>query len=173
MHSNHDVADTLAQTCDCLYSGYRQCCQLVSMCDLAIAQREAKFCAPGVNIGTFCTTPLAGIGRNIHRKHAMELALTGDMFSAEDAMRFGLINRVVSADQLEQETEQLAQKIASKSAIGIRSGKLAFYRQIELPIEEAFRQAGKDMLQAMLSEECDEGMRAFMEKRNPKWWGLE
>ncbi|MGY0217315.1 enoyl-CoA hydratase [Endozoicomonadaceae bacterium StTr2] len=148
-------------------------CQLVAMCDLAITSKEAKFCAPGVNIGTFCTTPLVGIGRNIHRKHAMELALTGDMFSAEDAMRFGLVNRVVSAEMLEQETEQLAQKIASKSAIGIRSGKQAFYRQIEQPMEEAFRQAGKDMLQAMLSEECNEGINAFMEKRNPKWWGLE
>ena len=96
-------------------------CQLVSMCDLAITQANAKFCAPGVNIGTFCTTPLVGIGRNMHRKHAMEIALTGDMFSAEDAMRFGLVNKVVSIDDLTKETDSLANKIAKKSAVGIHS----------------------------------------------------
>jgi len=147
-------------------------CQLVSMCDLAIAQDHAKFCAPGVNIGTFCTTPLVGIGRTMHRKHAMELALTGDMFSAEDAVRFGLINKAVEQEVLIDETKKLANKIAQKSAVGIHSGKLAFYQQIEQPIETAYESAGQAMLQAMLSEECEEGVSAFFEKRSPKWQGL-
>ncbi len=144
-------------------------CQLVSACDMAIASDEARFCTPGVNIGTFCTTPLVGIGRNIHRKHAMELALTGDLFSADDAIRFGLINRAVGADQLRAETEQLAAKIASKSAQGIRSGKEAFYRQIDMPLEEAFKFANEAMLDGMLSEDAREGTNAFLEKRAPQW----
>ncbi|OUS24698.1 enoyl-CoA hydratase [Thalassotalea sp. 42_200_T64] len=147
-------------------------CQLVSMCDLAIASDGAKFCTPGVNIGTFCSTPLVGIGRNIHRKHAMELALTGDLFSAEDAVRFGLINRAVSPDFLLAETEKLAQKIAGKSAIGIRAGKEAFYQQLEMPMESAFAHAGASMLDAMLSDECEEGVCAFFGKREPQWTDL-
>lgn len=144
-------------------------CQLVSMCDLAIASNDAKFCTPGVNIGTFCSTPLVGIGRNMHRKHAMELALTGDLFSAADATRFGLINRAVATASLVEETEKLAQKIASKSAIGIRTGKQAFYQQLEMPIEHAFIHAGVSMVNAMLSDECEEGVGAFFEKREPHW----
>lgn len=147
-------------------------CQLVSMCDLAIAQDQAKFCAPGVNIGTFCTTPLVGIGRNMHRKHAMEIALTGDMFCAEDAMRFGLVNKVVEKEYLHDETEKLANKIAQKSAVGIHSGKLAFYQQIDESIEEAYTSASKAMLHAMLSDECEEGVSAFFDKRAPQWQGL-
>jgi enoyl-CoA hydratase/carnithine racemase len=144
-------------------------CQLVSACDLAVASDRAKFCTPGVNIGGFCTTPLVCIGRNMHRKHAMELALTGDMVSAEDACRFGLVNRVVPADQLEKTTRELAEKIASRSAAGIRAGKAAFYRQIEMPLEEAFRYANEEMLKAMTSEESLEGISAFFEKRSPRW----
>lgn len=147
-------------------------CQLVSMCDLALTQDQAKFCAPGVNIGTFCTTPLVGIGRNMHRKHAMEIALTGDMFSAEDAMRFGLVNKVVKIADLKNETEKLANKIAQKSAVGIHSGKLAFYQQIEEPIENAYISASHAMLHAMLSDECEEGVSAFFDKRAPQWQGL-
>lgn len=147
-------------------------CQLVSMCDLAITQEQAKFCAPGVNIGTFCTTPLVGIGRNMHRKHAMEIALTGDMFCAQDAMRFGLVNKVVNSEYLIDETESLANKIAQKSAVGIHSGKLAFYQQIEESIEDAYVSASHAMLQAMLSDECEEGVSAFFEKRAPQWQGL-
>lgn len=147
-------------------------CQLVSMCDLALTQEQAKFCAPGVNIGTFCTTPLVGIGRNMHRKHAMEIALTGDMFSAEDAMRFGLVNKVVKIEYLIDETEKLANKIAQKSAVGIHSGKLAFYQQIDESIENAYVSASNAMLQAMLSDECEEGVTAFFDKRAPQWQGL-
>ncbi|KGJ87561.1 enoyl-CoA hydratase [Colwellia psychrerythraea] len=147
-------------------------CQLVSMCDLAVTQEQAKFCAPGVNIGTFCTTPLVGIGRNMHRKHAMEIALTGDMFSAEDALRFGLVNKVVTIEDLKDETEKLANKIAQKSAVGIHSGKLAFYQQIEETLESAYISASHAMLHAMLSDECEEGVSAFFDKRAPQWQGL-
>ncbi|MEP5766093.1 MAG: enoyl-CoA hydratase [Halieaceae bacterium] len=144
-------------------------CQLVSACDLAIASEDAEFCTPGVNIGAFCTTPLVGVGRNIHRKHAMELALTGDLFSAEDALRFGLINRAVPVADLHLETEQLALKIASKSAQAIRDGKEAFYRQIDMPLEQAFEFASQAMLKAMLSGDAAEGSKAFFEKRSPQW----
>lgn len=144
-------------------------CQLVSACDLAIASEEARFCTPGVNIGGFCTTPLVGVGRNMHRKHAMELALTGDMFTAEDAYRFGLVNRVVPHDQLEEATAALAEKIASKSTQGIRAGKEAFYRQIDMPLEDAFRYANEEMLKAMTSQDSLEGVNAFFEKRTPHW----
>jgi len=144
-------------------------CQLVSACDLAVASDQARFCTPGVNIGGFCTTPLVGIGRNMHRKHAMELALTGEMFSAEEAWRFGLVNRVVPAERLEATTRELAEKIASKSARGIRAGKEAFYRQIEMPLEDAFSYANEEMLQAMTSPDSLEGISAFFEKRTPRW----
>ncbi len=144
-------------------------CQLVSACDLAIASDEAKFCTPGVNIGSFCTTPLVGIGRNIHRKHAMELALTGDLFSAEDAVRIGLINRALPAGELRGAVEELAQRIASKSAQGIRSGKEAFYRQIDMPVEEAFDYAREEMIKVLTCPDSAEGIRAFFEKRKPEW----
>jgi enoyl-CoA hydratase/carnithine racemase len=144
-------------------------CQLVSACDLAIAAEGVQFCTPGVNIGTFCTTPLVGIGRNIGRKHAMEMALTGDMFSTEDAVRFGLINRAVPADDLREATSELAEKIAGKSAQGIRSGKEAFYRQVDMPLEDAFRYANEEMLKGMMSPDAQEGTRAFFEKRSPAW----
>lgn len=144
-------------------------CQLVSACDMAIASDEAKFCTPGVSIGIFCTTPLVGIGRNIHRKHAMEMALTGDLVTADDAVRFGLVNRAVPAAELDDETRQLAEKIASKSAQGIRAGKEAFYRQVDMPIEDAFDYANESMLRAMMSPDAAEGTRAFLEKRAPEW----
>lgn len=146
--------------------------QLVSMCDLAIASEKAGFCTPGVNIGIFCTTPLVGIGRNIARKHAMEMALTGDVYSAEDALRFGLINRVVPANYLEAETDKLAQKIAAKSAIGIAGGKQAFYQQLDMPTKEALVFASRCMLDAMLSDECEEGLNAFFDKRSANWGEL-
>ena len=144
-------------------------CQLVSACDLAIAADGVQFCTPGVNIGSFCTTPLVGIGRNIHRKHAMEMALTGDMFSTEDAIRFGLINRAVPAESLREATFDIAEKIASKSAQGIRSGKEAFYRQVDMPLEDAFRYANEEMLRAMTTPDALEGTQAFFQKREPAW----
>ena len=144
-------------------------CQLVSACDLAVADEAASFCTPGVNIGLFCTTPLVGVGRNIHRKHAMEMALTGDMFSSADAVRFGLLNRAVPAAELRGATEALARQIATKSAQGIRSGKEAFYRQIDMPLEEAFKYANEAMLCGMTSADAEEGTSAFFERREPNW----
>ena len=145
-------------------------CQLVSACDLAIASEDVGFCTPGVNIGIFCTTPLVGIGRTIHRKHAMEMALTGDLVPAREAVRMGLINRAVPAAELQEATQALAEKIASRSAQGIRSGKEAFYRQVEMPLEEAFRYANEAMLCGMTSSgDAEEGTQAFLEKRKPQW----
>lgn len=145
-------------------------CQLVSVCDLALASRSAQFATPGVNVGFFCTTPLVGIGRNVSRKHAMEMALTGDMTSAERAEQFGLVNRVVDDDQARDETAKLARHISEKSAQGIRAGKERFYRQIDLPLEAAFDMASAAMLEAVTSGgDADEGPRAFLEKRPPKW----
>ena len=145
-------------------------CQLVSACDMAIADSEARFCTPGVNMGVFCTTPLVGIGRNLSRKHAMEMALTGDMFSADDAVQFGLINRHVGGNRLMDETGQLAEKIASRSAQAIRDGKAAFYKQIDMPLADAFTHANQVMRDAVLSGgDSDEGRRAFFEKRSPNW----
>jgi enoyl-CoA hydratase/carnithine racemase len=144
-------------------------CQLVSACDLAIASERAQFCAPGVNIGIFCTTPLVGIGRNLHRKHALELALTGDMFTADDALRFGLVNRAVPEVSLHAAVTELAGKIAAKSAQAIRAGKETFYRQIDMPVEAAFDYASEEMLKGLLSSDASEGTRAFLEKRAPVW----
>ena len=145
-------------------------CQLVSACDLAIADSAAHFCTPGVNVGAFCTTPLVGIGRNLSRKHAMEMALTGDMFSADEAVKFGLINRHVPGDMLRQETSALAHKIASRSAESIRGGKAAFYRQVEMPLAQAFDYANDVMLAGVTgSADAQEGRQAFIEKRTPVW----
>ena len=149
-------------------------CQLVSACDLAIATNESSFCTPGVNIGVFCTTPLVGIARNIHRKHAMEMALTGDAITAQKAERYGLINEVVNPEDLESETTALAEKIASRSAQTIAAGKAMFYQQIEVPIADAFALANKTMLNNIMSKagDADEGIGAFLEKRTPNWQGL-
>jgi enoyl-CoA hydratase/carnithine racemase len=135
-------------------------CQLVSACDLAIASEEA----------TFCTTPLVGIGRNLSRKHALEMALTGDQFDAATAERFGLINRSVPATELEQATQELAGKIASRSAESIARGKSAFYRQIEMPLDKAFELANQVMRDNLTADgDAQEGIGAFLEKRDPEW----
>jgi enoyl-CoA hydratase/carnithine racemase len=144
-------------------------CQLVSACDLALASDQAKFCTPGVNIGTFCTTPLVGIGRNIHRKHAMAMALTGDMIAAADAVRFGLVNEAVPAADLHTAVGQLAGRIASRSAQAIRAGKETFYRQVDMPLEQAFAFATEAMVKGLLSADAAEGTLAFLEKRHPQW----
>ena len=145
-------------------------CQLVSACDLAIASEDATFCTPGVNIGAFCTTPLVGIGRNLSRKHALEMALTGDQFDAATAERFGLINRSVPASELEQTTEELANKIASRSAESIARGKSAFYQQVEMPLDKAFELANQVMRDNLTADgDAQEGIGAFLEKRDPEW----
>jgi enoyl-CoA hydratase/carnithine racemase len=144
-------------------------CQLVASCDLAVASRTAKFATPGVNIGLFCSTPMVALSRNVPRKHAMEMLLTGEMISAEDAARIGLVNRVVAPGTEQDEALKLARKITAKSALTLKIGKEAFYRQIEMPLGEAYRYASEVMVENMLARDAQEGISAFIEKRDPTW----
>ena len=144
-------------------------CQLVASCDLAVASEAARFATPGVNIGLFCSTPMVPLSRNVSRKHAMEMLLTGEMVSAERAQEIGLVNRVVAASSLESETTQLATLIASKPRATLKIGKEAFYRQVEIPLSEAYDYASRVMTENMLHAESAEGICAFLEKREPKW----
>jgi len=144
-------------------------CQLVASCDLAVASRDAKFATPGVDIGLFCSTPMVAISRNVSRKHAMEMLLTGEMISAEHAARIGLINAVTEPGRERDEALKLAKTIAAKSALTIKLGKEAFYRQIEMPLHEAYSYAGEVMVENMLARDAEEGISAFIDKRQPKW----
>jgi enoyl-CoA hydratase/carnithine racemase len=144
-------------------------CQLVSMCDLAVAADHAKFAVSGVNLGLFCSTPGVGLSRNLLRKQAMEMLLTGDFISAPEALARGLINRVAPAADLASVTEALATKILSKPEAAIRLGKRLFYAQIEAGIEDAYRKAGQTMACNMMDTEALEGVLAFIEKRDPQW----
>ena len=144
-------------------------CQLVASCDLAVASVDAKFATPGVNIGLFCSTPMVALSRNVSRKHAMEMLLTGDMISANQAYHMGLLNRVVAHETLEAETMALAQQIAGKPRTTVKIGKEAFYRQLEMPLNDAYDYASKVMTENMLHAEANEGICAFVEKRDPKW----
>jgi enoyl-CoA hydratase/carnithine racemase len=144
-------------------------CQLVASCDLAVASTEARFATPGVNIGLFCSTPMVALSRNVGRKQAMEMLLTGEMVSADEAMRIGLVNRVVAPDALETETTELARLIASKPAHTVKIGKEAFYRQLEMPLAEAYGYASEVMTTNMLAAEAEEGIGAFIGKRPPNW----
>jgi enoyl-CoA hydratase/carnithine racemase len=144
-------------------------CQLVASCDLAVASVDAKFATPGVNIGLFCSTPMVALSRNLSRKHAMEMLLTGEMVSASQAYHFGLVNRVVAHETLAAETMALAQQIASKPRATVKIGKEAFYRQLEMPLAEAYDYASQVMTENMLAAEACEGIGAFVEKRDPKW----
>jgi enoyl-CoA hydratase/carnithine racemase len=144
-------------------------CQLVASCDLAIAAETARFCTPGVNIGLFCSTPMVALSRNISSKHAMEMLLTGDVFSAEDALHFGLVNRVVSPNALAAEVDAMAAKIASKSMVTVKTGKAAFYRQVDVPLEEAYAYTARVMTENLLQRDAEEGIAAFIGKREPLW----
>ncbi len=144
-------------------------CQLVASCDLAIATDRSKFCTPGVNIGLFCSTPMVALTRVVSRKHAMEMLLTGDLISAGDAMRFGLINRVVTHNELRTVTEELARKIASKSAAAIKIGKRAFDAQAEMPVAEAYAHMARIMAENLLANDAREGIEAFIQKRHAAW----
>jgi len=144
-------------------------CQLVASCDLAVASESAQFATPGVNIGLFCSTPMVALSRNVSRKHAMEMLLTGELISADDAERLGLVNRVVAPDVLVSETMELAELIASKPRATVKTGKEAFYRQLEMPLTEAYDYASRVMTENMLHAEASEGICAFVEKREPKW----
>lgn len=146
-------------------------CQLVGSCDLAVAAEEARFATPGVNIGLFCSTPMVAISRNIPRKKIMEMLVTAAPMDAESAAVFGLVNTVVPADQLDAAVARFADAIASKSPLTLAIGKEAFYRQIDMPVEEAYAYASAVMTRNMLTTDAQEGIDAFIEKRQPVWRG--
>jgi enoyl-CoA hydratase/carnithine racemase len=146
-------------------------CQLVATCDLAVASTTAKFCTPGVHIGLFCSTPMVALSRNVTRKHAMEMLLTGDMISAKDAYRIGLVNRVVEAGSAREDALNLARKIAANSAAAVKFGKEAFYQQLEMGIADAYAHATEVMVKNMMARDAEEGIAAFVEKRQPTWEG--
>jgi enoyl-CoA hydratase/carnithine racemase len=144
-------------------------CQLVASCDLAVASETATFATPGVDIGLFCSTPMVALSRNIPRKHAMEMLLTGEPVSAAAARDMGLINRVVTSGAEREAAIALAQKVANKSAYTVKIGKAAFYRQAEMGLADAYRYASEVMTENMMARDAEEGIGAFIEKREPKW----
>ncbi len=146
-------------------------CQLVATCDLAVASTEARFATPGVRIGLFCSTPMVAVSRNLPRKKAMEMLLTGEPLSAEEALRYGLVNRVVPPDRLEEETRQLALRVASASPPVVGMGKQAFYRQLDLSQDQAYAYAQEVMSLNALHPDAHEGICAFLDKRTPTWRG--
>lgn len=146
-------------------------CQLVSMCDLAVAADVARFAVSGINVGLFCSTPAVGLARNLGRKAALEMLLTGEFIDAMEARSKGLVNRVVPTDALDAEVEKLAQSILSKSAIAVRMGKGMYYKQLEMGLVEAYDYAGEVMACNMMSEDAAEGIDAFMQKRPPNYAG--
>ena len=144
-------------------------CQLVATCDLAVASETARFSTPGVHIGLFCSTPMVALSRNVSNKHAMEMLLTGNMVSAADAHRIGLVNRVVPAGKASEHALELARQIASKSMLTVKLGKQAFYRQRELNLADAYKLTIDVMVDNMLARDAEEGLNAFIEKRDPIW----
>jgi enoyl-CoA hydratase/carnithine racemase len=144
-------------------------CQLVATCDLAVAAADARFATPGVNIGLFCSTPMVALTRAVGRKAAMEMLLTGKLIDAETAQAIGLVNRVVPREGLRDAVDGLAREIASKSALTVKIGKEAFYRQAELDLAAAYRYAAEVMTANMLARDAGEGIDAFLAKREPLW----
>jgi enoyl-CoA hydratase/carnithine racemase len=144
-------------------------CQLVASCDLAVASEAAGFATPGVDIGLFCSTPMVALSRNIPRKQAMEMLLTGEPISAATARNIGLVNRVVAAGTERDAAIALAQKVALKSAYTVKLGKEAFYRQAEMSLADAYRYTAEVMTENMMARDAEEGIGAFIEKREPKW----
>jgi enoyl-CoA hydratase/carnithine racemase len=144
-------------------------CQLVASCDLAVASEAAGFATPGVDIGLFCSTPMVALSRNVPRKQAMEMLLTGEPIPAATARDIGLINRVVAAGSERDAAIALAQKVALKSAYTVKLGKAAFYRQAEMSLSDAYRYAAEVMTENMMARDAEEGIGAFIEKREPKW----
>jgi enoyl-CoA hydratase/carnithine racemase len=144
-------------------------CQLVASCDLAVASANAKFATPGVNIGLFCSTPMVALSRNVARKHAMEMLLTGDLISAEEARRIGLLNRVVAPGSELTEALALARRIAAKSSYVVKIGKEAFYRQIDMDLAGAYAYAAEVMIENLMARDAQEGIAAFVQKRAPSW----
>ena len=144
-------------------------CQLVASCDLAVAAEGTRFGVNGVNIGLFCSTPMVALSRNIPRKQAFEMLTTGEFIEAGRAMDLGLINRVVAPDALADETRALADRIAAKLGSAVKIGKEAFYRQMQMPLDEAYAYTGEVMVENMLFRDTEEGISAFIEKRDPDW----
>ena len=146
-------------------------CQLVASCDLAFAHDNATFATPGVNIGLFCSTPMVAVSRKINRKKMMEMLLLGDKIDSRTAVEHGLINRRVPAKLLNKAVSEVANKIASKSPLTLKIGKEAFYKQLEMPLSEAYEYTSKVMIQNMQARDAEEGISAFIEKRLPVWTG--
>ncbi len=147
-------------------------CQLVANCDLAIASDKAKFAVSGINLGLFCSTPAVPLSRNLSRKRAMKMLLTGDFISAHTAEQYGLLNEVVAEDELDRATRDLAAKIVSKSASSIKLGKEMFYKQLTMDLSAAYDYAGNRMTCNMDSHDAREGIDAFIQKRKPEWKGM-
>lgn len=144
-------------------------CQLVAQCDLAIASDASKFVTSGVSWGFFCSTPGVAVGRNLLRKHALEMLLTGDVVGPQQALQWGLVNRVVPAAELDAATAELATKLAAKPPATVAAGKRAFYQQMDLGLEKAYELAGNVIASSFAHPEGREGMEAFIEKRKPDW----
>jgi enoyl-CoA hydratase/carnithine racemase len=144
-------------------------CQLAATCDLVVASEEARFATPGVRIGLFCSTPMVALSRAVGQKKSMEMLLTGDFLSAEEALQYGLVNRVVPAEELEAEARTLADKISEASLLVVGVGKQAFYRQLEMPTEQAYAYTKEVMSFNATFHDAQEGMCAFLEKRKPEW----
>lgn len=146
-------------------------CQLVATCDLAVASRDARFATSGINVGLFCSTPGVPLSRNVLRKHAMEMLLTGEFISADAAAQLGLVNRVVDPDLLHEAVMALARHITARSPVAVRTGKQMFYRQIDQQLEAAYEYACEVMAENMMADDVSEGIDAFIQKRDPVWRG--
>lgn len=146
-------------------------CQLVAQCDLAVAADSARFAVSGINVGLFCSTPSVSLGRNLPRKQAMEMLLTGDFIDAATAKERGLVNRVVPTDKLDAEVQALAEAIIRKSPVAVSTGKKMFYKQVEMGMEAAYEYAAEVMACNMMAADAGEGIDAFMQKRPPEWKG--
>ena len=145
-------------------------CQLVATCDLAVASDDARFATSGVNIGLFCSTPMVALSRNVPRKLAMEMLLTGEFLPADRAVEIGLVNRVVARDALETTSMMMARTIADKAPVAVRIGKKAFYQQADMPLADAYAYAGQVMAENMMARDTERGVQAFVEKREmPSW----
>ena len=143
----------------------------MATCDLAVCDEGARFATPGVNIGLFCSTPMVALSRNVAPKHAMQMLLSGDLIDAPTALRFGLVNELAPAAELESRAFDFALKLASKSPLTLAIGKEAFYRQAELPLAEAYAYTARAMVGNLQARDAQEGIGAFLDKRQPEWCG--